>query len=171
MIRRLAPLGVLGIVALALGAGCGPTLHKVQCKVTLDGKTVEGATVTFVSSKDPSNTAFGVTDSSGVCTLNTGKKTGVAPGDYVVTVTKQKQLDVPLTGDPTKDMFKAAQVAGNAPVAGGAKPGPGGPVTPGPKSKPENLLPDKYDNVKDSGLTCKVPEDTGSVKEFALTSK
>jgi len=170
MIRRLAPLTVLGIAAIAFASGCGPTLHKVQCKVTLDSKPVEGATVTFVNTKDASQTAFGVTDAGGVCTLSTGKKSGVAPGDYAVTISKLKQLDVQMSGDPTKDMMAAAKAGGNMPVPGGAKGGVG-PVTPGPRSGPENLLPDKYDRVKDSGFTCKVPEETGSVKEFALSSK
>src|SRR5262245_14538073 len=85
MIRKATALAV--VIALGGLVGCGGT-SKVEGVVTLDGKPVEGAVVTFVPTDDKGTTPVGQTDSSGKFTLTTNGKPGAKSGDYKVTVTK-----------------------------------------------------------------------------------
>ena len=75
-----------------VGVGCGPKMTKVECKVTLDGQPVEGATVTFVPEDKEGLTASGLTDANGVCVMRTGSdKESVRAGKYKITgVTPEK---------------------------------------------------------------------------------
>jgi len=84
---------------------------------------------------------------------------------------------VDASADPTQNMKNAMKENKGGPGGGGPKmpgmPGmPGG--APGAKAmgtKTKSLIPEKYNAEKTSGLRCKVPEDTGKIKEFPLTSK
>jgi Carboxypeptidase regulatory-like domain len=72
---------------LVAGAGCGGG-HTVEGVVTLDGKPLHWATVTFTSQDGSGRTASGVTDEDGRFRLTSVKYgDGVRPGDYKVTVT------------------------------------------------------------------------------------
>jgi hypothetical protein len=78
---------------LLLAAGCGGkhTPVKVNGVVTLDGKPVEGATVTFYIGGDgqEGRPATGRTDASGAFQLNTmGNEDGALPGEYKVVIAK-----------------------------------------------------------------------------------
>ena len=72
-------------------SGCGPSGPapvKVDGSVTLGGKPVEGATVTFVS-KSGGRSASGKTDADGSFVLTTNSTgDGAVPGEYVVTIAK-----------------------------------------------------------------------------------
>ena len=85
---------VVGIMAGLLTVGCGdsgPPVVPVSGKVTLDGKPLSGASVTFVPAGEAAGTFGGsaTTDGEGAYTLlNTKGAKGVSPGDYRVTVSK-----------------------------------------------------------------------------------
>jgi hypothetical protein len=83
------------IAAALVVAGCGPAgpdVQFVEGVVTLDGKPLDGATVTFAAVDKTGMPAAGKTDAEGRFRLNAtqGKKygKGTVVGDYVVTVTK-----------------------------------------------------------------------------------
>src|SRR5262245_21836999 len=173
MIRRFALMPVLGAAMLALGLGCNTGFKKVDVKVTYDGQPLDGAMVVFTS--DTGQLASGLTDAAGVCTLKSGNnKEGVPPGTYAVTISKIEKPAVDAAADPKAAMDHMKNLA---PKPGAAKAGPGmppggpGAAPPGGITTPKNLIPAKYNDPKTSGFSCKVPEDTSGVKEFALTSK
>ena len=84
--RRTLPL----LVVLMACSGCSDGLVDVRARVTLDGKPLEKASVTLVSSDGKKNrSAFGTTDADGYVRFSTfAAEDGVAPGDYKVTVNK-----------------------------------------------------------------------------------
>jgi len=87
---RLSYLLPIGLITI-LSTGCGSSLVKTEGVVKLDGVPVEGATVTF-SSEDGSKSYSGFTDSSGKFVLQSGEKSGAAPGNYKVTVVKTPKV-------------------------------------------------------------------------------
>lgn len=85
----------LGVILISLaGCGKGENLVSVSGVVLLDGKPLDGATVTFHPVKG-GPVGSGITDSSGRFTVMTGTERGIKPGDYIVTV--QKTGEVPKT--------------------------------------------------------------------------
>ena len=92
----IMPRRTLWLIVLVLViAGCGPAgpdVQYVEGVVTLDGKPLDSATVTFVPVDKAGMSAAGKTDAEGHFRLNAtqGKKygKGTVVGDYVVTVTK-----------------------------------------------------------------------------------
>jgi len=159
MLRKITGLSLL----LALGGllGCGGGLKSVEGLVTLDGKPVEGATVTF-SPEGGGQDAFGVTDSGGKFTLRTVNQSGAKPGNYKVTVVKNKAIAdpsaVPKPGSPDYTKMQ--------PLKKGA--GPGMPMPPG--GAPKSELPAKYASLSSTPFTVKIPPDTSPVK-LDMTSK
>lgn len=79
--------------------GCGGNdveLVPVSGTVTLDGKPLEGATVTFqpISDEREAPTSFGKTDEQGHFTLTTaGDETGAIVGKHLVKITKSEEGD------------------------------------------------------------------------------
>jgi len=166
MIRCYAATAVLAAATLCLGVGCGQAAKKVQVKVTMDDKPLAGAAVSMTPQSGSGQPAAGVTDDNGICVLRSGTTEGVLPGDYVVTIAKFEAVSG-MTGDAMKDMMNQAKVSGSLPKAGAA-----GPPMPSVGSKgPKNLIPEKYNDAKNSGFTYKVPDDASGVKEFKLSSK
>ncbi|MCI0462253.1 MAG: carboxypeptidase-like regulatory domain-containing protein [Gemmataceae bacterium] len=94
-------LATLAVALLLLASGCGGKKPvKVSGVVTLDGKPLPNATVSFNPAEAGGQSANGRTDSSGayqLTTYNTGD--GALPGDYKVTVT----VDVELADSFPKD--------------------------------------------------------------------
>lgn len=89
--------GVWIIVSALLATGCGgkseadPDVVPATGTVTLDGKPLEGASVTFTG---PGQGGTGVTDAAGkyeITHFRAGK--GVRPGDYSVSITKVVMAD------------------------------------------------------------------------------
>lgn len=81
-----------GVILIYL-AGCGQkeNLVPVSGEVLLDGKPLDGATVTFHPVKGgPVGSAM--TDSSGRFTVMTGTLRGIKPGEYIVTVVKTGEV-------------------------------------------------------------------------------
>jgi hypothetical protein len=83
-----------GALAAALGCGgSGLKPVKVEGVVTLDGKALPAATVTFVPTGD-GRAASGRTDQDGSFRLTTFRTDdGAFPGEYKVTVTVQKMTE------------------------------------------------------------------------------
>jgi len=152
-------LSLAALLALAVVVGCGGGGHKVEGEVTLDGKPVEEALVTFL----PDGTgeqAFGVTDSGGKFTLRTAKQKGAPPGNYKVTVTKTDK------GQAFQKEGKVAPGTGGSDYVKAMTGGKGVGTTP---SGSKSLLPEKYATPKTTPLTATVPT-SGSMK-LELTSK
>jgi len=86
--RVATTLAALGLLAL-VGCGGKPGPVPVQGTVLLDGKPLEGATVSFVPEGGTGRSASGFTDKDGVFHLmTTNPNDGAVPGNYRVTVTK-----------------------------------------------------------------------------------
>src|SRR5438445_6013116 len=108
---RPASIFVSAAVTLALlssspgcSGGVGNTV-KTGGSVTLEGKPVGGATVTFhPEKKEQGRVAAGLTDEDGVFQLQTFVPAdGALPGDYRVTVIKTEAVAAPpAAGDPEK---------------------------------------------------------------------
>jgi len=156
MTRQVLRLAVL--LALAAVVGCGGG-HKVEGEVTLDGKAVEGAIVTFVPADGTGEQAFGATDAGGKFTLRTANQKSVPAGNYKVIVVKGEKSQAfqkegqKLSGD---DYVKAMKGGG----------GKGGMMMP---SAPKSLLPEKYATPAKSPLTATVP--TSGLVKLELSSK
>jgi len=140
--------------------GCGG-MKQVEGIVTLDGKAVEGATVTFTPvDEGGGQAADGVTDSSGKFTLSTRGKKGIAAGTYKATVLKNKPI---ANIDPSKmtpgspEYLKMMEErAGKGGKKGGASGG--------------SELPLKYASAQSSPFSITIPPEKQPI-ELALTSK
>ncbi|QEL13667.1 DUF4198 domain-containing protein [Limnoglobus roseus] len=82
---------------LAAAAGCGGSAANVSGVVTLDGKPLEGAAVTFApqGDKDSVGSSYGKTDAQGRYTLKTvvGDKPGAAVGKHKVSISLTQSAD------------------------------------------------------------------------------
>jgi hypothetical protein len=146
--QRLA----LTVGALLL-AGCGPAGPKlpeiadVSGEVTYQGKAVEGAEVTFLSSTPDSKPARGMTGADGRFSLKTyidpeHDLNGAIPGSYEITVTKK---DLPKM--TAEDMAKMGGVA---------------------MAPPKDLVPPRYSDPKKSGLTATVKAKEKNIVKLEL---
>jgi hypothetical protein len=101
---KRSPLPGLLLGALVATAGCGGPLKtvKVEGVVTLDGKPLPAATVTFVPVGD-GRAASGRTEKNGHFRLTTFRTDdGAMPGEYKVTVAVEKATEEGFVGrDPT----------------------------------------------------------------------
>jgi hypothetical protein len=145
-------------LVLLIACGCGKRMAKVEGKILLDDKPLDGATVLF-QPEDGGRPASGMTGSDGVfhlTTFTTGD--GARTGDYKVVITKKK--------DSGPDM---APAAGGGPEAMKeawkkfiAKPAKGPP-------KESSTIPSEYTDPEKTPLKCRVP--TEGPVEFKLRSK
>lgn len=127
-------VGLLAIVAISWMGGCGsprdpnrPQTFTTSGRLTLEGKVVEGATVSFSPSSGPS--AVGITDPQGQFELTTfSKGDGAVAGEHVVTVTR---FEVPKPAGSTEGEY----VPPSAPLP-----------------TPKNSFPKKYGSPETSGL-------------------
>lgn len=93
-IRRVVSFVFAG-VALAVGlTGCGqngPKLAKVTGVVTLDGKPVPGAVLTFIPRTPDGSPSYGATDQNGRYEMHfSSKKAGALLGDHDVEIVTEK---------------------------------------------------------------------------------
>lgn len=81
---------VSAVLAAALFAGCGKETFDVNARVQLDGKPLEGATVTLIGyGATKHRPATGITDAEGNVRFTTFQPDdGVLPGEYKVLVSK-----------------------------------------------------------------------------------
>lgn len=151
LLNRLVVLGTTTLFSLGCGGSSNPPTYPVTGKVTLDGKEIEGAAVTFVAEK-PENSAATKTKADGtyeLATFNAGD--GAMPGSYKVMVTKYNQPEeespygapdaAPVEQDPEKISEAYSKGYGGPPKKGAKQP------------KPDNEIPLKYASVATSGLT------------------
>lgn len=151
------PRGIVWVVSLTALvvlpplAGCGgsdlPDTAPASGVVTLNGKPVEGAMVTFSGTAPKAHPASGTTDASGRFELSTYltpqvTAQGAVPGDYQVSITKMEK-------------GKVAKGATSA--------------DPKAYTPPKSLLPARYANPKKSGLTAAVKEGEANEFTFELT--
>lgn len=162
--KKLALALVAALCCSLVGAGlvgCSKARIKglvpVEGVVTLNGEPVSGATVMFAPKKhDPSRpkgSAQAVTDASGkfkMSTLDPGD--GVFPGDYYVTVTKDR-VEGGLSLEEVKRQHENPELRDDA-------------------SEPEQTLirelPDKYADINSSGLDQTIPAEGNKNLELAL---
>ena len=171
---------VTAIAATIPLTGCAKKPVPVSGAVTLDGKAVEGATVTFTSD-DGQYTASGVTDVSGNFSLACTVGPGAYPGNYKVTVAKYPRVDNAVSptdqegasNDYVKHMKKEMESSKEAgitktkmpsmkmPGGGAAIPTPSA-MMPGASkmgSAVKSELPETYASLEKTPLTAKVPPD------------
>jgi hypothetical protein len=159
--RHLLLLSVLFVGCASEGSDLQKT-YKATGTVTLNGKPVEGATVTFY----PVNglgSSVGVTDSSGKYSLTTFRSNdGAVPGQYKVSIVK-----VPPGAPPVKSPLPAGQLASGDLDASYAPP----PVTNIPEqdsSGPKSEIPAQYANADTSALRGTITESDDNVNDFPL---
>jgi hypothetical protein len=161
---RRVSLGGAALALLFLSAsGCGGRYTPVAINgvVTLDGKPVEGASVSFliVGEEKEGRPATGVTDATGTFHLSTmGKDDGALPGNYKVVIAKWVPLkpDVKIPDFPKTPEGKAARDEFLYRLYGD-----------GPRQK--NSLPARYGDSNNTPLSCSV--DGAKTVNFELTSK
>jgi hypothetical protein len=147
----------LALAVLVLGAGCSHKLVKVHGKVTLDGKPLDGATVTFVPDGEGGRSASGQTGTDGTFSLSTYTTgDGAQPGQYKVIIAKSAgtaPTAEPTTQDP-KSMIDAMQKYDAQHKKD--------------RGAPKSSIPPQYGDPKTTPLKCKVPPDEDP--EFPLKS-
>lgn len=168
------PLRSLALAALVAAlvplTGCGPKLQPVSGSVTLDGKTVAGATVTFTSD-DGKYTASGITDDSGNFTIASPAGPGAYPAKYKVTVAKYPKVEGHVPGaegkmdaDYLKSMKKEADASKGGPKGASMPPGGKGMMPPGGMMMPPG------GGVATSGVKSELPEVYASLEKTPLTA-
>jgi Domain of unknown function (DUF6795) len=140
-------------VALALaGPGCaGRGKVKVSGVVTLDGRPVEGAMVTFVpTGKETTHVAHATTDKDGQFSLSTSQPgDGAYPGEYKVTVVYAEGA-VPPAAEGMKAAFEGFEKAQKKKR----------------KKPPKYDIPARYSDPATTDLTQRVP--AGGQVQLAL---
>lgn len=167
---------VVLIFVVGLACGCQQKTriqtYPVSGSVTVNGKAIEGAIVTYVSSTESSPNASGTTESDGKFKLATyagpGQVLSGAPaGDYKVIITKPVPPEGPSTSD-MQNMSPEARQAAMMKMMQGTLPSEHNGSTPKP-AKPKSEVPEKYGKVETSGLTATVLSGENEPKEFKLT--
>jgi hypothetical protein len=161
--RRCALLGSVALVAVLTNLGCSKgNLSKVEGIVTLDGKPLPGATVSFVPVNKEGKPAFGRTDKDGSFRLTTIRTDdGAQPGEYQVVVVVE-EADEKLVGrDPQSftDEEKRAMRMGTMTPSGKRQVAEN-------KKKQASPVPAIYSDVKQTPLKEVVP--TSGKIELAL---
>jgi len=154
----------ISILALPILIGCGsssglPKTYQVTGKVTLKGKPVEGAIVTFISDQKTKE-AVGSTNANGEYKLSTfGPGDGALPGSYKITITQLDRPAAPAANTPAPGVIASGDISESyvPPSASSGKNIP-----------PKNLLPAKYANEQSSGLVATVAESGQNKFDFDL---
>jgi Carboxypeptidase regulatory-like domain len=141
----LSTLVTVGIVLTGCSNSSRPPTYPVTGTVTLQGKPVAGAAITFVPTGNEGEAASAITDSEGKYALTTWEAgDGARPGEYRVKVSKQEQQTV----DPSK-MVQNLSIEEEQKIYVESK-------RPPPPAK--SLIPSKFENEQTSGLIHQVEE-------------
>jgi hypothetical protein len=145
MLRALSLISLAALTSAFCGCG-GSSAIPVQGTVTLDGKPVADAVVTFAPQGE-GEPAAGATNASGKFILQRREAgDGVPPGSYAVTVVGVRTTGLQATSDGLSDITAAGQI------------------------KEEWFVPQKYSIRESSGLQAEVKPGMPPV-ELKLTSK
>jgi hypothetical protein len=104
VVRRIGiHLGCLGLMLTVSGCGGGIKCFPVSGRVTLDGKPLADAVVSFMPEDEGGVAPSGVTDKSGIYTLRqTAEADGAPAGHYTVRITTYREgkpwADPPVPG-------------------------------------------------------------------------
>ncbi len=138
---------IVGMLSLFTVVGCGgtkgPAVTVVSGTVLLDGEPLDGASVVFHPTSPSGLAGSGKTTTDGTFGLTTFRATpgaGVAPGEYVVTISKEEwpEFKEPEDDDPDYER-KMAQVEAAM-----------------DRAKPTYVTPQAYGDEETSGLTATV---------------
>ncbi len=89
------------ILAGGVVTGCGSELAQVSGVITVDGQPLRGGagdtrvTVEFQPANGIGSAAIGLADENGAYTLGTGAKSGIPPGEYLVTCSASRLIPSP----------------------------------------------------------------------------
>ena len=83
------------IAALFVLSGCSPNAASVTGTVTLDGQPLKTGDVSFHPAGANGAVAYGKIDPDGKYVISTGDETGLAPGQYAVTVVATEAVPLP----------------------------------------------------------------------------
>lgn len=151
------------VTLIGCGSGSGfPKTYPVTGKVTLNGKAIEGAMVTFQLAEGKEN-AIGSTDASGEFKLSMFQPSdGAIPGQYRVAIRKVPpgELTAPANTPPPGTLASGdlpADYAPPAPTEGSSK-----------VKQAKSEVPEKYGNDQASGLRATVTEAGPNRFEFDL---
>ena len=152
MLRNRLLVALWGGLLAAAPGGCGRT-QPVSVVVTLDGKPVEGATVTLNSVDGAGRLpASGVTAADGTVALTCPGEKGVPPGTYKAVVSKRPPT--PGGGEAPDNPQEAMKKMGKAMMAKGR-------MLP---AKSPSALPEVYEDQNKTPLPAvKVPPDSSPV--------
>jgi hypothetical protein len=137
----MLPSGAWAAAVLVAGSGCGGPGKPVKTEglITMDGKPIAGATVTFHPKAEGGRMATGLSDADGVFQLQTfAEADGALPGDYKVTVIKTEALEVSPSASGPEKMMKTM-------------------FNRSTQKKPSSLLPKEYADVSRTPLQVHVP--------------
>lgn len=160
MTRSCVFVCLSAFAAIGCGGGAGgPPYAKVTGIVTLDGKAMEAAVVTFAPTGEGSM-SMGMTDAAGKFTLKAATgKSGAAVGEHRVGISLK--LDLGGTPAPVSDDGLAPPNESElGPNAAAPKP----PTT-------KWIIPERYSDASKSGLTVTVPSGGLTDHKFELQSK
>jgi hypothetical protein len=161
-IRRQPFVVRCSVLGLAFIAACGRPadgrkLIPTSGRVTLDGKLLEGAIVTFVPKSANAVAASATTDAMGRYNLLTpgASRPGIAPGDYAVTLIKME----------TRQLVTAEQAVAAAKMTSA------GLSMPPPTTESIQILPPKYRDPDESGFTATISEQERKSVDFDVKSR
>lgn len=124
--------GITGCDSSAPSRNPGVPVHSVTVHVTYNGSPVEGARVSFSSASEQRG-ASGTTNAEGIARITTfDHEDGAIPGEHRVKITKD-EIEVLQEADPNDPTSQA-------------------------KIRTNRHLPQRYGNVRTSGLTATVTE-------------
>lgn len=106
--RRAAHFALIPLIAIVAGCGGGPKLATASGIVTLDGKPLEGATLSFIPTPGNAVSTAGtdVSGPDGNFQMTYNGRAGLAPGKYKVVVSKTE--DVASKGKEIPSVFAKA---------------------------------------------------------------
>jgi len=136
----VSTLAIVGLVLTGCSNSSRPPTYRVTGTVTLKGKPVAGAAVTFVPTGTEGEAASAISDSEGKYALTTWEAgDGARPGEYRVKISAQEQKAV----DPST-MVQNLTIEEEQKIYVESK-------KPAPPAK--RLIPIKYEDDQTSGLT------------------
>ena len=149
-------------MVMPLAAGCGSgsvSPVPVTGKVSLNGKPVDGAVVTFLTGESGGRSASGRTNADGTFKLTTNRTDdGAPPGEYAITITK---VEAKSGGPAGVDISKGDYGAAYGQMMGAAASGNMSKVL-------KDLVPAKYGSATNSGLNRTVVKGEENVFDFDL---